>query len=498
MPLAGTGTGSIEKVRDNNIMKIKPLLLALAFLASNGMADGLPDLGDAAQSELSPAMEQKVGASIMRDIRWQEPSFVNDAEVSAYLNHLGMRLAMAVPGSTQDFEFFALKDPTLNAFALPGGFIGVHTALILTTQSESELAGVLGHEISHVKQHHIARTIGKQSQSSLIMLASMLVAVLAARSNSQVAQAAIAGGSAAGMQTQLNYSRDFEREADRMGLATLEAAGFDVRGMAAFFERLQRETRIVENNAPAYLRTHPLTTERISDMENRVQGMPYRQVPDSLDYQLVRAKLRVSQGAPADAAVVFQTQLKEKKFSSEAAAHYGLARAELAMHQPPEAARELAVLRRLKVSSPMVETLAAEIRLAEGDQAGALAVYRDARSRYPGNKALLYGQAEALLDGKKAAEALALVDGELQNMPSDPTLISLQARASAALGLRLQQHRAQAELYALQGRLTDSILQLQLAQKAGDGSFYELSAVDARLKTLKVQEAEERKEKQNQ
>ena len=479
-------------------MKIKPLLVACLFLATNGMAEGLPDLGESSQGDLSPAMEQKVGSSIMRDIRWQEPSYVNDAEVSAYINRLGMRLAGAVPGVKQDFEFFVLKDPTLNAFALPGGYIGVHTALILTTQSESELAGVLGHEISHVTQHHIARSLGKQGQSSVIMLASLLVAVLAAKSNSQVSQAALASGSAAGMQTQLNYSRDFEREADRIGLQTLEAAGFDVRGMAAFFERLQRDSRLYENNAPAYLRTHPLTTERISDMENRVQGMPYKQVPDSLEFQLVRAKLRVGQRTPAEAAVEFQTQLKEKKYSSEGAAHYGLARAELASHKLPEAGRELAALRHLKVASPMVETLAAELKLAQGDRAGALALYREARVRYPGNKALLYGQAETLLDSTKAAEALALVEGALGNTPSDPTLISLQARASAALGKRLQQHRAQADLYVQQGRLTDAILQLQLAQKAGDGSFYELSAVDARLRELKKEEAEERKEKQKQ
>ncbi len=488
--------GCIEKVRDNTIMKIKPLLLAMLFVVSNGMAEGLPDLGESSQSDLSPAMEQKLGASIMREIRWQEPSFVNDPEVSAYVNRLGLRLAGGVPGVKQDFEFFVLKDPTLNAFALPGGFIGVHTGLILAAQSESELAGVLGHEISHVTQHHIARSLGNQGKSSVIMLASLLVAVLAARSNSQLSQAALAGGSAASMQSQLNYSRDFEREADRIGLQTLEGAGFDVRGMEAFFERLQRDSRIYENNAPAYLRTHPLTTERIADMENRVQGMPYKQVPDSLEFQLVRAKLRVNQASPLDAAMDFQTQLTEKKYSSEVAARYGLARAQLALHKLPEAEREVAALRHLKVATPMLETLAAELKLAQGDRPGALALYQQARGRYPANKALLYGQAQALLEGKKAAEALALVNNELASTPSDTNLISLQAQASAALGRRLQQHRSQADLYALQGRLMDAILQLQLAQKAGDGSFYELSAVDARLRELKVLEAEEKKEKQ--
>lgn len=477
-------------------MKIKPLLAALVFLASGAMADGLPDLGDASQSEFSPAQERKLGASIMREIRWQEPAFINDPEVSAYLNRIGSRLAGAVPGIHQDFEIFALKDPMLNAFALPGGYIGVHSALILASQSESELAGVLGHEISHVTQHHLARMAGKQGQSSMIALASLVVAVLASRNNPQLTEAALVGGNAAAIQNQLNYSRDFEREADRLGLSALDGAGFDARGMAAFFERLQRESRLYENNAPAYLRTHPLTMERISDMDNRVQGMPYRQVRDSLEFQLIRAKLRVTQGSPADALVLYQTQLKEKKYSSEIAARYGLARACLALRKLPQAEAELVALRSLKPATPLVDTLAAEIRLAAGDKNGALAIYREARGRYPGNKALLYGQAEALLSAGQAQEALKLVDSELQNAPSDVSLIELQARTNAALGRRLQQHRAQAELYVQQGRLADAVMQLQLAQKSGDGNFYELSTVDSRLRQVKALEEEERKEKQ--
>lgn len=475
-------------------MKIKPLLAALLLASGTLHADGLPELGDSGQSDLSPAMERTIGETAMKEIRWHEPAYLNDAEVSDYLSHLGMRLAAAVPDVRQDFEFFALKDPTLNAFAMPGGYIGVHTTLILATQSESELAGVLSHEISHVTQHHIARMVGKQSQSAMLSLATLLVGILAARNSPQAAQAAIVGGTAMSAQTQLNYSRDFEREADRLGFQILESAGFDVSGMANFFERLQKASRVYENNAPGYLRSHPLTTERIADMENRAQSRPYRQVPDSVDYQLVRAKLKVMSMTPADAVLEFQTQVREHKFMSALAARYGLARAYLAGNNPAAADKELAALRQQKAASPMVESLAAEIAQAQDNKALSLQLFKDGHSRYPRAHRLTYGYVDALLAAGSATEALKVVEAELVSAPKDPALYEMQAKANAALGRRVRQHRALAELYALQGRQLDAIEQLRIAQKAGDGDFYDLSAVDARLRQLMAKEREEKKD----
>jgi predicted Zn-dependent protease len=472
-------------------VRFKLLLAFLILVTPRVLAEGLPDLGEAAQADLSPQVERRIGESVMRDIR-RDPAYLNDPEVSAYLNQIGGRLASAAQ-TRQDFEFFAIRDRTLNAFAMPGGFIGVHSGLILGAQAESELAGVLSHEIAHVTQRHIARMVGKQNQAGLITIATMLVAILAARSNSQVSQAAMATGMAVGAQTQLNYSRDFEREADRIGIQTLEEAGFDVRGMASFFERLQRFGRVYENNAPAYLRTHPLTTERISDMDNRAQQRPYRQVPDALDFQLVRAKLRVLQDTPREAVTEFETQLKEGKFQSEAAARYGLARARLAARNLPGAQQELAALRKLKVSSPMVDTLAAELKQAQGDSAAATQIYREARGRYPQNRALVYGYIDSMLAGRNPQEALNVSSAELRTYPEDSRLHEFQARSYSALGKRLAQHRAQAEVYVLEGQLPAAIEQLQLAQRAGDGDFYELSAVDARLRELRVRHAEELK-----
>jgi predicted Zn-dependent protease len=475
-------------------MRIRTLIF-LAALAPAALAEGLPDLGEASSADLPPQLERRIGESIMRDIRLREPSYIDDIEIDTYLNTLGARLSAATPEAGRYFEFFAIRDGTLNAFALPGGYIGVHSGLILSAQSESELAGVLAHEIAHVTQKHLARLVGKQNQAQVAQWLALAVAILAARSNPDVAQGAAVAGTAAGVQTVLNYSRDFEREADRIGIQTLERAGFDVRGMASFFERLQKFGRLYENNAPGYLRTHPLTTDRIGDMENRILQAHYRQVKDSVEFQLVRAKLRAAVGTPQEAVAEFESQLRERKYLSEAAARYGLAVTQMRARQFAAAEREVAEIRRLGMVSPMIDTLATDARKAQGDFAGALKMYREARVRYPRNKALLYGQIDALLADGQAQAALKTATDELQLTPSDAALHGLQAKSYAALGKRLQQHRAQAELYVLRGQLVAAVQQLELAQKAGDGDFFEHSQVDARLRELRARQLEEMKQK---
>lgn len=470
-------------------------LFFLAALAPAALAEGLPDLGEASSADLPPQLERRIGESIMRDIRLREPSYIDDIEVETYLNGLGTRLSAATPEAGRYFEFFAIRDGTLNAFALPGGYIGVHSGLILAAQSESELAGVLAHEMAHVTQKHLARLVGKQNQAQVASWLALAVAILAARSNPDVAQGAAVAGTAAGVQTVLNYSRDFEREADRHGIQTLERAGFDVRGMAAFFERLQKFGRLYENNAPGYLRTHPLTVERISDMENRILQAHYRQVADSVEFQLVRAKLRAAVGTPQDAATEFESQLRERKYLSEASARYGLAVTLMRAKQYAAAEREIAEIRRLRTASPMIDTLATDARKAQGDLAGALSLYREARTRYPRNKALLYGQIDAFLAAGRPQEALKMADDELLLTPSDAALHGLRAKSYAALGKRLQQHRAQAELYALRGQWVAAVQQLELAQQAGDGDFFEHSQVDARLREFRARQLEEMKQK---
>jgi len=472
-------------------------LLAFSLIVQPLRADDLPELGDIASDDLSLATEKKIGQQIMHQIRWRDASYLDDSDVESYLNQLGNRLVAVSNDPGLGFQFFPINDPSINAFAMPGGFIGVHTGLLLAAESESELAGVLAHEISHVTQRHIARQMFQSSKLGIASMVAMGLALLAARSNSQVAGATIVTAQAGAVSAQLAFSRDFEREADRQGFETMRRSGFEVRGMSAFFERLQKAVRLYENNASAYLRTHPLTGERLTDMQNREQAVSYRQVVDSDDFLLVRAKLRAMQGTPREAIKDFEGLLRERKYASEAATHYGLAYAYYLAKDWTSAEREVRTARRLKVSAAMLERLLADIRIAQRDVEGGLAVYREAMQRFPLNQGLLYGYGAALIGARRFDEALRFVDVQLQSYPQDVRLHRMRAESYAGLGRRAQQHRALAEVFALQGDSTAAVQQLQLAQAAGDADFYELSVIEARLREMKQRQIDDLKEKRN-
>ena len=472
-------------------------LLACALAAQPLRGEELPELGDIASDELSLAAEKKIGQQIMNEIRWREPTYLDDPDIETYLNQLGGRLVAVSSDPGMGFYFFPINEPTINAFAMPGGFIGVHTGLILSAQTESELAGVLAHEISHVTQRHIARQLFQSKKLSMASMVAMGLALLAARSNPQAAMAGISASQAGAISAQLAYSRDFEREADRLGFDTLKQGGFDPGGMPGFFERLQSSTRLYENNATAYLRTHPLTVERLSDMQNRQQTVSYRQVADSQDFLLVRARVRALQGRPVDAVRDFETLLREKKYASEGGARYGLAVAYARSANWAAAEQELLAVRKLKVSSAMVERLLAEARVARGDLEGGLVTYRDAMARYPLNRSVLYGYGDALVGGKRYAEALKFSDMQLQSYPQDARFYRMRAEAYGGLGRRSQQHLALAEMTLLKGQTAGAIEQLQLAQQAGDGNFFEMSVIDGRLREMKKRQLEEMKERKN-
>lgn len=456
-------------------------LLMILLCVPRALAQALPDLGDVSTAAITTVDERRLGESIMLEIR-RDPAYLDDPEVADYANALGGRLTAHSSAVRQEFEFFVIQDPQINAFALPGGFVGINTGLLLAAQSESEVAGVLAHEVAHVTQRHIARMIGQQGQNQILSIAALAVAILAARSNSQIGEAAVAFGQAGIVQSQLNFTRDNEREADRVGLQLLETSGLDPRGMATFFERLQRATRVYEGGAPSYLRTHPLTFERIADIQNRIENLSYRQVPDGLDFQLIRAKLRAETGSPRDAVAFFEEGFAERKFLSEVAGRYGLVASLMRARDYVRAQREMVSLR--KTANPIIENLAC--RLADAsDSAGALKCYQDARRAYPGYRALFYGHAELLLRAKQSATVLQMLEGRIRSQPDDSRLYRLQALAYEAQGNRLQQHRAQGEAYLRSGQLGAAVEQMRIALKAGGGDFYQLSAVEARLRELR-------------
>lgn len=444
----------------------------------------LPDLGEVARTSFSEAQEDRIGREIMRQIR-ESSDYLDDAVIAEYLENLGDRLAAASPSPGRHFEFFPVRDATINAFALPGGYVGVHTGLISAARNESELAGVLAHEIAHVTQNHISRMVDSQKNTSLLSLAALAVAILAARSNSEVSQAAIIGAQAMTLQNQLDFTRENEREADRIGLQTLEASGFSAQGMGSFFERLQSQGRVYENNAPAYLRTHPLTYERIADMQNRVANLPYRQHTDSPEFLLVRARVQASEGEPKDALANFEAQVREQPTPP---AWYGLSQASLRTGDLVRAEQALARIESGLARSPLVAVARIDLALARGQLDQAMSLSQTALAQNSAYRPIAYLRARTLLTARRPQEALNFLSEQQRTWPSDSQFYRLKAQAHTALGQSAQAHLAQAEAYALTDRTAAAIEQLQIAQRAGKTDFYTLSIIDARLRELREQQ----------
>jgi predicted Zn-dependent protease len=477
--------------------------------------DNLPALGEASVDELSPAAEQRLGDQIFQEFMRLGVVF-DDPEATDILALRAGRLLQAAQSLGHSevgrpFRFFMVRDPSINAFALPGGYIGIHTGLITASERESEVMSVLSHEIGHVTQRHIARMFGQQRQSSGVMMAAMLLAVLAAGARSaDAAMGAITFGQTLALREQMAFSRDAEREADRVGLQILTESGFDPLAMASMFERLSQAGRLYDNNAPAYLRSHPLTTERIADVQSRLQNDPdlvhaQRQQPgagNSLAYDWLRARLLAQADMRVDglrtARQRLETSLRDGKSALPASAlHYGMAWAALGQRDIAAARNHAGEADRLAQAAgapaevgPMLihlqlRTAMADPSMAERPQT--LAALADAASaRAPQSRAVMRAAVEARLSVEAPADATAqLARAITQAWPWDPQSWSLLGRTEAARGMRTAQHAAVAEQYALAGAYPAAIEQLMLARTAGDADFITMSKIDARLAVLR-------------
>lgn len=462
-------------------------LMALAPPVALAQIDNLPKLGDASGDELSPAKERALGESIMRQIR-RDAAYLDDAELVDYLNRFAAPLMATPAASGYSFEFFAVDDGAINAFALPGGFIGVHSGLIMASESESELASVLAHEIGHVTQRHVARMLAQQKQVSMVSMATMILALLAARSNPQAAMGGLMLGDQMTRSSMLSFSRDAEREADRVGFEMLRQAGFDVQSMVAFFNRLQQASRFYETNAPAYMRTHPVTGERIADMQTRIRETRYRQRPDSIDYQLLRARLRSTADESIDGRRVARAAAEQYVADNPQAgvsAWFGLASIAAVQRDWPRFDEALKRARALYGRPhPYFDRLEATARLEAGDAKGAAELANRGLARFPDSRALVRVRAESLIAADQAAEAAALLKEELVVWRSDARLWQLMSQAQSKLDHRAEAHRAAAERFVLLGSAVSAVDQLRIAQRANDTDFYTLSIIDARLRQL--------------
>jgi beta-barrel assembly-enhancing protease len=467
------------------MMKLVYSLLLLSLCAPLALADDLPDLGDVSATVLSPLQEKKIADQIMRSVMASD-EVISDPEITDYIQNLGMRLASNGPDKTQWFNFFVVKDNSINAFAMPGGVIGVHTGLIVAATNESELAGVIGHEIGHVVQHHMARMMAQQKTDSLISLAGVALAILSARANPQLASAAMTASSAGSVQKQLDYTRDHEREADRVGISILESAGYDTHGMASFFQIMQKGTRYVEGSAPTFLRTHPITSERIADVTARIANSKYRMVPYSPDFDLVRAKILANSGVANQSVSLFKSNLQDRRYTSESAQHYGLAVAFLRMGNVEGATKELSWLRANSPSHPFFASLAANIEVARDNPKQAAKAFQAGLAIYPGSRALIYGYAEHFLRIRQPQQALELLNEKQSLYPDDAYFYELKSKAYAAMNKNLLSHQAQGEGYFRRYNIPKALEQMDLAVKSGDGDFYQQSIVEARLKELRT------------
>ncbi|MET0682958.1 MAG: M48 family metalloprotease, partial [Casimicrobiaceae bacterium] len=351
------------------------------------------------------------------------------------------------------------------------------------------------HEITHVTQRHMARSVSKEKNALLYMLAGLALAIAASRSNSpssgQATSAAIASGQALAIQSQINFTRENEYEADRIGFQRLEAAGFDVYAMATLMDRLQKSSRFADGTAPSYLRSHPVTHERVAEAQSRAFGKPYRQVTDSLEFHLVRALLRSYTGTPKEAVAYFRGALTDRKFNNEVAARYGLVASLLRNEEFPQAIAELEALEKIAPPHPMIEAMAGHVLMESGKLDLAIARFKSALARYPNKLQLIYDYPQALAKAGRQREAAAFLETELARFPQDGPLHRIAARTFAELGQKQQEHRHQGEYYAWQGDFKGAVHQFELASKAGDGDFYQTSVVEARLRTLRKELAEQ-------
>jgi predicted Zn-dependent protease len=495
----------------------------------------LPSLGDAAAQTLSPAAERRLGDRIMRSIL-RDPDVVDDPLVLEYVNHTWQALLTSARqrgdlnvdiDATHAWRPFLVRERSINAFALPGGYIGVHLGLLAMTATPDEFASVLAHELSHVTQRHIARMISQQSRQSWVSIASMLLGALAISRAPQAAQAMIAGGQAIAIQGQLNFSRDMEREADRVGFGVLSDAGFAPAGMAQMFERLQQASRLTDDNSFPYLRTHPLTTERIGEARSRMGTNGF--LPPSVihsdarevlevEHALMSARSRVlmdprsvslmplvspnvpkATAALPSVALYYTAAVAAQRLDDRAhvASSLKLARA-AATGLPP--AQQAAVERILALEEAETLVDARQAVQAAAVLANALAQNKavtslDARPELLLNARITLNLPDARDNRAAWLDAATRLQTHVSAAPEDATAWTLLSSLWQRLDQPLRAVRAEAEATAALGDLPGAIDRIEGASKTANhnaaGDAIELSVMQSRLRAWKRQQRED-------
>jgi len=481
------------------------LLALLQGLAPVAAQTSLPALGDGV--EMSSSAERRLGDRIAREL-YRDPDYLDDAILGEYVQGIWQRLMDGArqrgelqPELEERFAWDVVlgRDRSVNAFALPGGYMGVHLGLIAVVSSEDELASVLAHELSHVTQRHIVRIIGRQSNQAPWLLGAMILGALAAASNPGAAGAMIVGGQAAAVQGQLNFSRDMEREADRVGYGVMTQAGFDARGFVGMFEKLQQANRFNDTGAFPYLRSHPLTTERIADMQARQQLQTHTAVPQlTMAHAMLAARARMLANPEVDSlrAALLRAQGETAAMSpaEQAGAFYAAALGAVGLREFEQAQRWQerlhALVRDDARAAYQARLLGAEIALAAGDPRRASTFLEEAAPGVSGavTRPLLFLRARARTQSGQAREAAEPLQVWLASRPRDAQAWQLLSQAYAAQGQTLRAVRAEAEVHAARldyAAARDRLRAAQeLARQGPTVDHVEASIIDTRSRQI--------------
>jgi predicted Zn-dependent protease len=441
----------------------------------------LPDFGSPVDSVINKNQEAQLGRSVLAQLR-SAGAILEDPQLKEFIQDLGSKLVGLANDGTQSFEFFVVDDAAINAFAVPGGYIGVNSGLILASENESELAGVLAHEIAHVTQRHTARSIYDSQRTSMLSLATMIAAVLlgAATDSPDAAQGAIMAGQAGAMQRQINFTRANEREADRIGIETLASAGFDANAMATFFEKLGRRYGMAREQVPAILQTHPVSIDRIAEARERTRLLPAAKPTDSMNYGLVKARLMIHEARTPEAAhAIFETRMRSDE--TDPSNRYGFALSLVQLGLLDDADRLFGDLAREYPGVIAFWIARAETLMRNGFADAAFAVYVEAVDLFPRNIPLTVSYAEALIVARQPALAHEILLDLLNNVPPTPEQIRLIARAANAEGDIGNAHYYMGEYYLSLGNGPLAIGQMRMALESPGVNSIDRARYQARL-----------------
>ena len=446
----------------------------------------LPEIGDAAGGLLSEQLEQRIGVSFMRQVRQGMP-VMDDPLVHGYLEGVGLRLGRNSGDAQRGFEFFVVVDPTLNAFAGPGGHIGVNSGLILTTRTEDELASVLGHEIAHVTQRHLPRAFENQQRMTLPTIAAMLGAIiLGAYGGGDAGVAAITAVQAGAVQNQIDFTRQNEFEADRIGIHTLAASGFNPQAMADFFERMHQATRFsAGQQMPAFLRTHPVTLDRVAEARDRAQRLPARRLPDNGMFLHMRERVRVlTAPSPSQALRYYERNVMPGEPMAARAWQYGEALALLRAGRSADAATRVTALSAAAADFLAYRVAKVELAMANNQPLDASTLAREDLKLYPDNLALQLLLAEAELRAGHPDVTRGVLAARAHQARPAPPVLELLARAAEQRGDKVEAFQMRAEYHVQNGRLELAMEQLRRASKLEPIAFAQLATIEARLRQL--------------